>query len=96
MVPQGLAAVHVTFGDDARAKAFGLYGTVRSVGSVAGPVLGSVLTEADLFLGLLLVALSLFNGRQFSGGLAARRVLGLPGPAPTRPPKVTQLCERPS
>ncbi|MER7989857.1 MFS transporter [Streptomyces noursei] len=49
MVPQVLATVHVTFDGSARAKAFGLYGTVMSVGSVAGPVLGGVLTEADLF-----------------------------------------------
>ncbi|MFJ9343044.1 MFS transporter [Streptomyces sp. NPDC101733] len=32
-----------------RAKAFGLYGTVLSIGSAAGPVLGGVLTQADLF-----------------------------------------------
>ncbi|GGM73939.1 MFS transporter [Longimycelium tulufanense] len=49
MVPQILATVHVTFTGSARAKAFGLYGAVMSVGSVAGPVLGGVLTQADLF-----------------------------------------------
>ncbi|GAA2654300.1 MFS transporter [Streptomyces lunalinharesii] len=49
MVPQVLATVHVAFDGSARAKAFGLHGTVISVGSVAGPVLGGVLTEADLF-----------------------------------------------
>lgn len=49
MIPQTLATLHVTFEGGARAKAFGLYGTVISVGSVAGPVLGGVLTQADLF-----------------------------------------------
>ncbi len=58
-------------------QAFGLHGTVISVDSVAGPVLGSALAEADLLLGLLLAALSLFRGRRFSGGLAAQIVLGL-------------------
>ncbi|MFD3327982.1 MFS transporter [Streptomyces sp. NPDC058701] len=49
MVPQVLATLHVTFNDGSRAKAFGLYGTVMSLGSVTGPVLGGVLTQADLF-----------------------------------------------
>ncbi|MER5310724.1 MFS transporter [Streptomyces sp. NPDC002773] len=49
MVPQVLATLHVTFDEGSRAKAFGLYGTVMSLGSVIGPVLGGVLTEADLF-----------------------------------------------
>ncbi|MFJ4777938.1 MFS transporter [Streptomyces sp. NPDC088762] len=49
MVPQVLATLHVTFNDGSRAKAFGLYGTVMSLGSVIGPVLGGILTQADLF-----------------------------------------------
>ncbi|MEU9256148.1 MFS transporter [Streptomyces sp. NPDC048270] len=49
MVPQVLATLHVTFDEGSRAKAFGLYGTVMSLGSVAGPVLGGVVTQADLF-----------------------------------------------
>ncbi|MFC8919277.1 MFS transporter [Streptomyces sp. NPDC057116] len=49
MVPQVLATLHVTFDEGSRAKAFGLYGTVMSLGSVIGPVLGGVLTQADLF-----------------------------------------------
>ncbi|MGW6316598.1 MFS transporter [Streptomyces sp. NPDC055099] len=49
MIPQVLATLHVTFSGSARAKAFGLYGTVMSVGSVAGPVLGGFLVQADLF-----------------------------------------------
>ncbi|MFG3510277.1 MFS transporter [Streptomyces sp. NPDC047821] len=44
-----LATLHVTFDEGSRAKAFGLYGTVMSLGSVIGPVLGGVLTQADLF-----------------------------------------------
>ncbi|MFD6875701.1 MULTISPECIES: MFS transporter [unclassified Streptomyces] len=49
MVPQVLATLHVTFDERSRAKAFGLYGSVMSLGSVTGPVLGGVLTQADLF-----------------------------------------------
>lgn len=49
MVPQVLATLHVTFDARSRAKVFGLYGTVMSLGSVIGPVLGGVLTQADLF-----------------------------------------------
>lgn len=60
MVPQVLATVHVAFDGSDRAKAFGLYGTVMSVGSVAGPVLGGVLIQADLF-GLSWRSLFLIN-----------------------------------
>ncbi|MFE9411571.1 MFS transporter [Streptomyces sp. NPDC006704] len=49
MLPQVLATVHVAFEGSARARAFGLYGTVLSVGSAVGPVLGGVLTQADVF-----------------------------------------------
>ncbi|MEU7191553.1 MFS transporter [Streptomyces sp. NPDC039022] len=49
MVPQVLATLHVTFDEGSRARAFGLYGTVMSLGSVLGPVLGGVITGADLF-----------------------------------------------
>ncbi|MFI6044425.1 MFS transporter [Nocardia sp. NPDC051321] len=49
MIPQVLATLHVTFAGENRSRAFGLYGAVLSLGSVAGPVLGGVLTEADLF-----------------------------------------------
>ncbi|WP_212764867.1 MFS transporter [Streptomyces sp. I05A-00742] len=49
MIPQVLATLHVTFDEGSRAKAFSLYGTVMSLGSVAGPVLGGVLTCADVF-----------------------------------------------
>ncbi|MFE6157864.1 MFS transporter [Streptomyces sp. NPDC056486] len=49
MIPQVLATLHVTFEGKHRSRAFGLYGAVLSIGSVLGPVLGGVLTEADLF-----------------------------------------------
>ncbi|WP_231626406.1 MFS transporter [Streptomyces apocyni] len=49
MIPQVLATLHVTFDGENRSRAFGLYGAVLSLGSVLGPVLGGVLTEADLF-----------------------------------------------
>ncbi|MFD8477516.1 MFS transporter [Streptomyces globisporus] len=49
MVPQVLATLHVTFDEGSRTKAFGLYGTVMSLGTVLGPVLGGVLTQANLF-----------------------------------------------
>ncbi|WP_194836780.1 MFS transporter [Nocardia sp. XZ_19_369] len=49
MIPQVLATMHVTFDGENRSRAFGLYGAVLSMGSVLGPVLGGLLTEADLF-----------------------------------------------
>ncbi|MFE9555175.1 MFS transporter [Streptomyces sp. NPDC006703] len=51
MIPQVLATLHVTFDGENRSKAFGLYGAVLSLANVLGPVLGGLLTEADL-LGL--------------------------------------------
>ncbi|MFD7239521.1 MFS transporter [Streptomyces syringium] len=49
MIPQVLATLHVTFDGENRSRAFGLYGAVLSLANVLGPVLGGVLTEADLF-----------------------------------------------
>ncbi|MEG8178849.1 MFS transporter [Nocardia terpenica] len=49
MMPQVLATLHVTFTGENRSRAFGLFGAVLAMGSVVGPVLGGVLTEADLF-----------------------------------------------
>ncbi|MFI9407333.1 MFS transporter [Nocardia sp. NPDC052316] len=49
MIPQVLATLHVTFDGANRSRAFGCYGAVLSIGSVLGPVLGGLLTEADLF-----------------------------------------------
>ncbi|MEU2563190.1 MFS transporter [Streptomyces longispororuber] len=49
MIPQVLATLHVTFEGQSRSKAFGLYGAVLSIANVLGPVMGGLLTEADLF-----------------------------------------------
>ncbi|MFE4633604.1 MFS transporter [Streptomyces sp. NPDC056773] len=48
MVPQVLATIAVTVQGPSRAKAFGLYGIVMSLGGVLGPALGAVLTAADI------------------------------------------------
>ncbi|GAA2722836.1 MULTISPECIES: MFS transporter [Streptomyces] len=48
MIPQVLATLHVTFDGENRSRAFGLYGAVLSLANVLGPVLGGVITEADL------------------------------------------------
>ncbi|MEV6073317.1 MFS transporter [Nocardia sp. NPDC052001] len=49
IVPQVLTTLYVSFDGAARAKAFGLYGLIMSLGGVLGPVLGGVLTGADPF-----------------------------------------------
>ncbi|MGW2858841.1 MFS transporter [Streptomyces sp. NPDC001205] len=49
MIPQVLATLHVTFEGQNRSRAFGLYGAVLSLANVLGPVMGGLLTEADLF-----------------------------------------------
>ncbi|MFF7730819.1 MFS transporter [Streptomyces sp. NPDC008001] len=49
MIPQVLATLHVTFEGRNRSKAFGLYGAVLSLANVLSPVVGGLLTEADLF-----------------------------------------------
>lgn len=49
MIPQILATLHVTFEGRNRSKVFGLYGAVMSLANVLGPVVGGLLTEADLF-----------------------------------------------
>ncbi|MEV0649560.1 MFS transporter [Phytomonospora sp. NPDC050363] len=51
MVPQVLGIIRSSFTPAARARAFGAYGAVLGVASVAGPLLGGVLVDADL-LGL--------------------------------------------
>ncbi len=48
MVPQVLATLAVTFQGPSRARAFGLYGMVMSLGGILGPALGAVLTGADI------------------------------------------------
>ncbi|MBO8202708.1 MFS transporter [Streptomyces smyrnaeus] len=49
MIPQLLATLHVTLEGKNRSRAFGLYGAVLSIANVLGPVMGGLLTEADLF-----------------------------------------------
>ncbi|MFD3328137.1 MFS transporter [Streptomyces sp. NPDC058701] len=49
MIPQVLATLHVSFEGKNRSKAFGLYGAVLSLANVVGPVMGGLLTEADLY-----------------------------------------------
>lgn len=49
MIPQILATLHVTFEGQNRGKVFGLYGAVLALANVLGPVMGGLLTEADLF-----------------------------------------------
>lgn len=49
MVPQVLAFIRAEFTDDERGKAMGLFGMTFPIGGLAGPLLGGLLTEADLF-----------------------------------------------
>jgi len=49
MVPQVFGIIRSSFAPAARAKAFGAYGAVLGLASVAGPLLGGLLVDADLF-----------------------------------------------
>lgn len=49
MVPQVFGIIRSSFEPAARAKAFAAYGAVLSLASVAGPLLGGLLVDADLF-----------------------------------------------
>lgn len=49
MVPQVLAFVQVEFPAAERARAFAVYGMTFALGGVSGPLLGGLLTQADLF-----------------------------------------------
>ncbi|MGH3448084.1 MAG: MFS transporter [Nocardioidaceae bacterium] len=51
MVPQVLSIMNVSFTSEERGKVFGLLGGIVGLGAVSGPLLGAVLTEADI-LGL--------------------------------------------
>ncbi|MEU7897440.1 MFS transporter [Nonomuraea sp. NPDC049152] len=51
MIPQVFGIIRASFEPGARVKALGAYGAVLGLASVAGPLLGGVLVEADL-LGL--------------------------------------------
>ncbi|MEU5264166.1 MFS transporter [Amycolatopsis sp. NPDC021455] len=49
MVPQVLSIIHVTFPAEERGKVFGMYGAMVGLGAVAGPLLGALLTQWNLF-----------------------------------------------
>ncbi|TWJ12048.1 EmrB/QacA subfamily drug resistance transporter [Stackebrandtia albiflava] len=49
MVPQVFGIIRASFAPGERARAFGAYGAVQGLASVAGPLLGGLLVDADLF-----------------------------------------------
>jgi EmrB/QacA subfamily drug resistance transporter len=49
MVPQVIAIIHATFPAEERPKAYGIFGAMAGVAAVAGPILGGVLIDWDLF-----------------------------------------------
>ncbi|MBT2209292.1 MFS transporter [Actinomadura sp. NEAU-AAG7] len=49
MVPQVFGIIRASFAPGERAKAFGAYGAVQGLASVAGPLLGGLLVDADVF-----------------------------------------------
>ncbi len=48
MVPQVLAIVHVIFPPEEKARVFGLFGIISSLGVVIGPIIGGALISADI------------------------------------------------
>jgi EmrB/QacA subfamily drug resistance transporter len=48
MVPQVLATLHLLFSDNARSRAFGIYGIVLGLAGAAGFALGGVLVTSDI------------------------------------------------
>ncbi|WP_242903611.1 MFS transporter [Actinomadura terrae] len=49
MVPQVFGIIRASFAPGERAKAFGAYGAVQGLAAVAGPLLGGLLVDGDLF-----------------------------------------------
>ncbi|MFD3328219.1 MFS transporter [Streptomyces sp. NPDC058701] len=49
MVPQVLSIIHVTFPTSERGKVFGIYGAVMALGTLAGPLVGALLVQWNLF-----------------------------------------------
>jgi EmrB/QacA subfamily drug resistance transporter len=49
MVPQVLSFIHAEFAESEQGKAMGFYGMTFPIGGLAGPLLGGVLTQANLF-----------------------------------------------
>src|SRR5262245_55344110 len=49
MVPQVLSFIHAEFAGAEQGRAMGFYGMTFPIGGLAGPLLGGLLTQADLF-----------------------------------------------
>lgn len=49
MFPQVLAIMHVSFPEEKRAAVFGAFGAMASLAGIAGPLIGGVLVDADVF-----------------------------------------------
>jgi MFS family permease len=49
MVPQVLSFIHVEFPEHEQGKAMGFFGMTFPIGGLAGPLLGGLLTQGDLF-----------------------------------------------
>jgi MFS family permease len=49
MFPQVLAIMHVSFPEEKRAAVFGAFGAMASLAGIAGPLLGGVLVDANVF-----------------------------------------------
>nr|AMX23338.1 multidrug resistance protein stp [Actinoallomurus sp. ID145698] len=49
MFPQVLAIMHVSFPEEKRAAVFGAFGAMASLAGIAGPLLGGVLVDANIF-----------------------------------------------
>jgi EmrB/QacA subfamily drug resistance transporter len=49
MFPQVLAIMHVSFPEEKRAAVFGAFGAMASLSGIAGPLLGGILVDADVF-----------------------------------------------
>jgi EmrB/QacA subfamily drug resistance transporter len=49
MFPQVLAIMHVSFPEEKRAAIFGMFGAMASLAGIAGPLVGGVLVDADVF-----------------------------------------------
>ncbi|MFB1047970.1 MFS transporter [Streptomyces chrestomyceticus] len=92
MVPQVFGIIRSSFAPAARAKAFGAYGAVLGLASVAGPLLGGLLVDADVFglgwrtifwVNVPVAAVGLGLGVRFlpESHVAGRAPLDLPGAA---------------
>ncbi|MFD3807948.1 MFS transporter [Streptomyces sp. NPDC058619] len=80
MVPQVLSIIHVTFPTNERGKVFGVYGAVMALGTLAGPLVGALLVQWNLFdlawRPIFLVNLPLGAAGLIAGGLLIRESKG--------------------